>query len=145
MEKKMLTLEAFEEALLQGFDFTQLPDFGETLHQNIYAWFQSEANWCLWADLRNYVTIAPPVEQAPPAPDNPFMGKTIVVTGKVEPYTRDGINAKIESLGARAGSSVSSKTDYLICGENAGSKLDKARSLGVSVLSPAEFFRMIGE
>jgi len=73
------------------------------------------------------------------------MGKTLVVTGKVEPYTRDGINAKIESLGARAGSSVSSKTDYLICGENAGSKLDKARSLGVSVLSPAEFFRMIGE
>lgn len=68
-----------------------------------------------------------------------------MVTGKVEPYTRDGINAKIESLGARAGSSVSSKTDYLICGENAGSKLDKARSLGVSVLSPAEFFRMIGE
>lgn len=139
------SLEAFEEALLQGFDFTQLPDFGETLHQNIYAWFQSEANWCLWADLRNYVTIAPPVEQAPPAPDNPFMRKTLVVTGKVEPYTRDGINAKIESLGARAGSSVSSKTDYLICGENAGSKLDKARSLGVSVLSPAEFFRMIGE
>lgn len=85
------------------------------------------------------------MEQAPPAPDNPFMGKTLVVTGKVEPYTRDGINAKIESLGARAGSSVSSKTDYLICGENAGSKLDKARSLGVSVLSPAEFFRMIGE
>lgn len=56
--------------MLQGFDFTQLPDFGETLHQNIYTWFQSEANWCLWADLRNYVTIAPPVEQAPPAPDN---------------------------------------------------------------------------
>lgn len=72
------------------------------------------------------------------------MGKTIVVTGKVEPYTRDGINAVIESLGARAGSSVSGKTDYLVCGENAGSKLDKARSLGVAVLTPAEFFRMAG-
>ena len=53
--------------------------------------------------------------------DNPFVGKTIVVTGKVEPYTRDGINDLIESLGAHAGSSVSKKTDYLVCGENAGS------------------------
>lgn len=52
--------------------------------------------------------------------DNPFVGKTLVVTGKVEPYTRDGINAKIYSLGAKAGSSVSKNTDYLICGENAG-------------------------
>ena len=59
--------------------------------------------------------------------DNPFVGKTIVVTGKVEPYTRDGINDLIESLGA-----------------NAGSKLSKARDLGVTVLSPAEFFSMAG-
>lgn len=57
-------------------------------------------------------------------------------------YNRGEINAKIESLGAHAGSSVSSKTDYLICGENAGSKLDKARQLGIPVLSPAEFFLM---
>ena len=73
------------------------------------------------------------------------LARTSVVTGKVEPYSRTGINAKIEALGARAGSSVSSKTDYLICGENAGSKLEKAQSLGITVLTPAEFFRMIGE
>ena len=79
------------------------------------------------------------------APENPFAGMTIVVTGKVEPYTRSGINAKIESLGARAGSSVSSKTDYLVCGEKAGSKLAKARELGVKVLTPEQFFRMAGE
>ena len=92
------------------------------------------------------MTIAPPVAPVPIAvPGNPFIGKTVVVTGKVEPYSRTGINAKIEDLGARAGSSVSSKTDYLICGENAGSKLEKAQSLGITVLTPAEFFRMIGE
>ena len=62
-----------------------------------------------------------------------------MVTGKVEPYTREGINAKIESLGAHAGSSVSSKTDYLVCGENAGSKLEKAQALGIKILTPAEF------
>ena len=140
------SLEAFEDAIFQQFDFTQLPDFGETLHKNIHAWFQSEENWYTWAELRNYVTIAPPVAPVPIAvPGNPFMGKTVVVTGKVEPYSRTGINAKIEALGARAGSSVSSKTDYLICGENAGSKLEKAQSLGITVLTPAEFFSMIGE
>ena len=140
------SLEAFEDAIFQQFDFTQLPDFGETLHKNIHAWFQSEENWYTWAELRNFVTIAPPAAPVPiPVPGNPFMGKTVVVTGKVEPYSRTGINAKIEALGARAGSSVSSKTDYLICGENAGSKLEKAQSLGITVLTPAEFFRMIGE
>ena len=140
------SLEAFEDAIFQQFDFTQLPDFGETLHKNIHAWFQSEENWYTWAELRNFVTIAPPVAPASiSVPGNPFMGKTVVVTGKVEPYSRTGINAKIEALGARAGSSVSSKTDYLICGENAGSKLEKAQSLGITVLTPAEFFSMIGE
>lgn len=84
-------------------------------------------------------------EMSTQAQDNPFKGLTIVVTGKVEPYTRSEINAKIESLGAHAGSSVSKNTNYLICGENAGSKLAKARSLGVIVLSPSEFFAMAGE
>ena len=77
--------------------------------------------------------------------ENPFAGMTIVVTGKVEPYTRSGINEMIESLGAHAGSSVSKKTDYLVCGENAGSKLARARELGITVLTPAQFFQMAGE
>lgn len=140
------SLEAFEVAIFQQFDFTQLPDFGDTLHRNICDWFQNEENWYTWSELRNYVTIVPPAaDVSVEIPDNPFAGKTVVVTGKVEPYTRDGINAKIEALGAHAGGSVSGRTNYLICGENAGSKLEKARSLGVAVLTPAEFFAMIGE
>ena len=115
------------------------------LFRSIYDWFSQEENWYLWSELRSYVHISPPVpEHAEPAPENPFVGLTIVVTGKVEPYTRSEINARIEALGAHAGSSVSSKTNYLICGENAGSKLDKARSLGVTVLTPAQFFQMAG-
>jgi len=140
------SLEEFEEAIYSSFDFTQLPDFGETLHQNICQWFQTEDNWYIWIGLREMVQIAPPdVPESAAVRDTPFVGKTIVVTGKVEPYTRSEINAKIESLGAHAGSSVSSKTDFLVCGENAGSKLEKAHSLGVTVLTPAEFFRMAGE
>lgn len=76
--------------------------------------------------------------------NNPFAGKTIVVTGKVEPYTRDEMNRLIASLGAIAGNSVTRKTHYLVCGEKAGSKLSKARELGVPVLEPQEFFRMVG-
>lgn len=139
------SLDEFEEAVNGGFDFTKLPDFGETLQQNIRQWFQTEENWEIWLGLRELVHIAPPaVPEATQIQSNPFVGKTIVVTGKVEPYTRTGINAKIEALGAHAGSSVSGKTDYLICGENAGSKLDRARSLNVTVLTPAQFFEMAG-
>ena len=139
------SLDEFESAVIHQFDFTQLPDFGETLHQNIYQWFQNEDNWYFWSELRNHVRIATPVPQETAAQIGPFVGKTIVVTGKVEPYTRDGINAEIESLGGHAGSSVSKKTDYLVCGENAGSKLAKAKELGVTVLTPAQFFQMAGE
>jgi DNA ligase (NAD+) len=139
------SLEEFEEAVCSSFDFTQLPDFGEMLHQNIYQWFQEEQNWDIWLVLRELVHIAPPaVPETAAMTDNPFAGKTVVVTGKVEPYTRGEINAKIETLGAHAGSSVSSKTHYLVCVENAGSKLERARSLGVTVLTPAQFFEMAG-
>ena len=73
---------------------------------------------------------------------NPFNGRTIVVTGTLAHFTRNTINAKIEELGAKAGSAVSRNTDYLIAGEKAGSKLDKARQLGVTVLSEQDFLNM---
>ena len=140
-------LDEFRDAVYGGYDFRQLPDFGETLHNNIHDWFCVEDNFCIWEELQTMMNIQKPAvaeHSEDRVQDNPFVGKTIVVTGKVEPYTRDGINHMIESLGAHAGSSVSKKTDYLVCGENAGSKLSKARDLGVTVLSPAEFFRMAG-
>ena len=140
-------LDEFRDAVYGGYDFRQLPDFGETLHNNIHDWFCVEDNFCIWEELQTMMNIQKPAvaeHSEDRVQDNPFVGKTIVVTGKVEPYTRDGINDLIESLGAHAGSSVSKKTDYLVCGENAGSKLSKARDLGVTVLSPAEFFCMAG-
>jgi len=73
---------------------------------------------------------------------NIFLGRTIAVTGKLESFTRDSINATIESLGARAGNSVSKNTDYLICGEKSGSKLDKAREFGVKVITEHQFLSM---
>ena len=76
--------------------------------------------------------------------ENKFTGCTIVATGKLEHFTRDSINDKILELGAKPGSSGTKKTDYLVCGEKAGSKLAKAQQLGVPVLTEEEFERMIG-
>ena len=72
-----------------------------------------------------------------------FAGKTMVVTGSLSKYSRDEIERRIEQLGGRVSNSVSKKTDFLVAGEAAGSKLDKAQSLGVSVLTEAEFDAMI--
>lgn len=75
--------------------------------------------------------------------ESSFNGKTVVVTGTLQNYSRGEIKAKLESLGAKVSGSVSKKTDYVIAGEEAGSKLTKAQDLGVTVLSEEEFEKMV--
>ena len=75
--------------------------------------------------------------------DNPFREKSIAVTDKLNNYTRDGIKARLLELGANPVSKVSRRTDYLILGERPGSKLVKARTLGIVILSEQEFEDMI--
>ena len=140
------SLDEFRDAVYGDYDFRQLPDFGDTLHNNIHTWFNEEENFCIWEELQMMMNIQKPAvsENQAVNQDTPFAGKTIVVTGKVEPYTRDGMNSLIASLGAVAGSSVTRKTDYLVCGEKSGGKLSKAQQLGVQVLTPEEFFQIAG-
>lgn len=76
--------------------------------------------------------------------DYPFIGKTVAVTGKLNHYTRADIKARLAELGARPVSVVSKRTGYLIVGERPGSKLDKARTLGIPILSEREFENMAG-
>lgn len=134
-------LTAFEQAAVGDYDFTQLEDFGEILNHNIHSWFADEANLDLWKNLQNEFTFEQRKEETIMTKENKFTGCTIVATGKLEHFTRDGINDKILELGAKPGSSVTKKTDYLICGEKAGSKLAKAQSLGIPILTEAEFWR----
>ena len=72
-------------------------------------------------------------------------GKSIVVTGTLQHYKRDEIKRLIEKLGGRASSSISKSTDFLVAGEKAGSKLEKANSLGVKVLTEEEFQKLVAE
>ena len=72
-----------------------------------------------------------------------FCGKTFVLTGTLEKYTRDEASLIIEKFGGKTSSSVSKKTDYVLAGEEAGSKLTKAENLGVKIITEAEFEEMI--
>ena len=74
--------------------------------------------------------------------DNRFEGKTFVLTGSLEKYTRKEAEDIIEKFGGKTSSSVSKKTDYLLAGEEAGSKLTKAQSLGIAIISEEEFEKM---
>ena len=131
----------FEQALKERFDFTVLSDFGETMNQNLHAWYADEKQEALWRPLLDYI-IFEKEGTVMSTTNETFAGKTIVATGKLQNYTRDEIQMKIMSLGAKAASSVSRKTDYLIVGEKAGSKLAKARELGVTILTEQEFEEM---
>ena len=76
--------------------------------------------------------------------DQRFLGKTFVLTGTLTRFTRDEATEKIEAFGGKAAGSVSKKTSYVVAGENAGSKLTKAQSLGIPVLREEEFLEMLG-
>lgn len=141
-------LQEFAKAAVDCFDFTDLPDFGETMSHNIREWFHNGENLKLWKSLQKELNFEErgnkPMEKTELSMEsNPFIGCTIVATGKLENFIRDGINSKIISLGATAGSSVTRKTNYLICGEKPGSKLAKAKELGIPVLTEQEFLGMI--
>ena len=86
-----------------------------------------------------------PIPEETQQSDSPLARKTIVVTGTMERMGRKEIEALIERMGGKAAGSVSKKTDYVLAGENAGSKLEKAQALGVPVLNETEFFNWIGE
>ena len=106
----------FFDAASGDYDFTQLDDFGDTLNQNIHDWFSDENNLILWHELQKELIFEERKEMNTMMKENVFTGCTIVATGKLAHFTRDEINSKIIELGAKAGSSVTKKTDYLICG-----------------------------
>lgn len=138
-------LDAFIQAAIDRYDFSTLEDFGSTLCGNLHDWFTHEENLTLVEQLRAEVTLQAPAAASTVQAENPFAGKTIVVTGTLEHFSREGISEKLISLGAKAVGSVSKNTDYVIAGEKAGGKLTKAQSLGVPVLTEQQFLDMLAQ
>ena len=133
---------AFYEAFKSNYDWAELEDIGSITASSITKYLG--VNEAEIVDLASEMRFIKPIKTA--TIDNPFNGKTLCVTGKLNHFTRDSINEKIASLGAKASSSVSSKTDYLITNEASGSsKYKKAQELGVPIITEEKFLNMIGE
>lgn len=124
------------------FDWTTLEDFGQVMADGMNTYLHNNLEMIneLAAEMR-FVK-----RECKEVVDNPFSNKVLCVTGKLNRFTRDSINAKISELGAKAASSVSKKTDYLITNEASGSsKYKKAVELNIPIITEDEFIKMIGE
>jgi len=124
-------------------ELQKIEGVGPEVAASIRQFFESAAGRKTWQALRDAgVNMKQPRQRFSGA--QPLAGKTLVVTGTLEKFSRSEIERLIKDLGGKAASSVSKKTDYLVCGEEAGSKLDKAKALGVPVLDEKAFLKLIG-
>lgn len=133
---------AFYKAFEDGYNWSELADIGDKTASNIakYLTENEEEIVDLASEMRFIILKKTEVAE------NPFMGKTLCVTGKLNYFSRDGINARISELGAKTAGSVSKNTDYLITNEASGSsKYKKALELNIPIITEQEFLNMIGE
>ena len=123
-------------------DLERIDQIGALVARDIAVFFEEPHNLKVMHDLAEQLIIQSYEKQAADQ-DSPLSGKTVVFTGTLETMSRAEAKAKAESMGAKVASSVSSKTNYVIAGADAGSKADKARELGVTVLSEREWKALI--
>ena len=137
LSKRFLSLDKFFE--LTEEELLEIPDVGPILAHSLVSYFAKEENKTLIERLRekglNFEYLGPVNISS----NSFFNGKTVVLTGTLSHYGRKEATALLEDLGAKVAGSVSSRTDYVIFGEEAGSKLDKARALGIPTLTEEEF------
>lgn len=134
------SMEKLQQA--QPEELAQIRDIGDKIAESAVTWLNVPANIDLVERLAAAgltMTFTPPASQE----DNPFFGKTLVFTGTMPTLGRAEAKTMAQDVGAKVSSSVSKKTDYVIAGAEAGSKLEKAQQLGVTVIDEAEFLRML--
>lgn len=124
-------------------DFESVPGIGPRIAESLFRFFSESHNRKIVRKLRE-AGVQLEEQQKKKEGNSLIVGKTFVLTGTLSGLTRDEAKEKIELLGGKVTSSVSKKTDYVVVGEEAGSKLDKARSLGVRILDETAFLNMIG-
>ncbi len=123
-------------------ELNSIDGIGEVVARAIVEFYKEPRNLKVVSELLQEVT--PESAELPVATDSPVAGKTVVFTGSLEKMTREEAKAKAESLGAKVAGSVSKKTDIVVAGPGAGSKLDKARELGVQTMDEDEWLALIG-
>lgn len=122
-------------------DLINIEDIGPAVADDLIGFFEEDHNEAVLSELLKEIKVAPHIEVK--VSHNPVAGKTVVFTGTLTSITRNEAKARAESLGAKVAGSVSKKTDYVIAGEDAGSKLKKAKDLGVEVLSEEDWLQLI--
>lgn len=134
------SMEKLQQA--QPEELAQIRDIGDKIAESAVTWLNVPANIDLVERLAAAgltMTFTPPASQE----DNPFFGKTLVFTGTMPTLGRAEAKTMVQDVGAKVSGSVSKKTDYVIAGAEAGSKLEKAQQLGVTVIDEAEFLRLL--
>lgn len=134
------SMEKLQQA--QPEELAQIRDIGDKIAESAVTWLNVPANIDLVERLAAaglMMTFTPPASQE----DNPFFGKTLVFTGTMPTLGRAEAKTMAQDVGAKVSGSVSKKTDYVIAGAEAGSKLEKAQQLGVTVIDEAEFLRLL--
>jgi len=126
-------------------DLSALRDFGPVTAASVAAWLHSPQAGAIFRDLARAGVSLESVEPAPVSHASPFFGKTVVLTGTLGGMDRRTATERLESLGAKVSGSVSSKTHLVIAGAEAGSKLDKARELGLEIWDEARLLKELGE
>ena len=141
LEKTFKSLDGLKKSTFE--ELVAINDVGDTVAQCVIDFFKEEKVLSTIDELLELGVN--PIYEEKEILSSPFEGKTVVVTGTLQNFTRSSIKEKLEGLGAKVSGSVSKKTDYVLAGEEAGSKLKKAIDLGVTVISEVEFINMIGE
>lgn len=133
------SIDAIFDASIE--EISQIDGFGDIMAQSVYDYFSLSQTRTLIEKLRELGVEMKPLEKK--AEGGVFLGKTFVLTGTLPTMTRSAASKLIEENGGKTSSSVSKKTDYVLAGEDAGSKLIKAQSLGVTIISEADLLSMI--
>lgn len=144
LAKHYKTISALEQATLE--DLILVDEIGERIAKSVIEFFANEENRAIIERLRLRGVQLEIVEKVNPNATTKFLGKIFVVSGVFEEFSRDDLKKAIEDNGGKVGSSISSKTNFVVAGDNMGpSKLEKATKLGIPILSEQDFKRILNE
>jgi DNA ligase (NAD+) len=136
------TVDILRKATVE--ELAAVHEIGDVIAESVHDWLVSDYGTRVIDNLMS-TGVSMDVPQAKDVRDGPLSGKIIVVTGTLESFTRQEAEEAIQQAGGRSSSSVSKKTDYVVAGDEAGSKLTKAEKLGITILNNDQFKELLGQ